>query len=95
MDKPRIKSSEMIIMAMGAIWLILGMSCEKTELTHSMEENEYTVKICDSVKIEDSFNIEDKSGISFEMGNDSLEEDIENVYFHTKEWEEEIMDTNI
>lgn len=84
MDKQPIKNSEMIAMAIGAMCLTLGISCEKTELTNYLEEDDHAVKTCDSVVAEDSVSIDDKSGIYFELESDSLEEQIEDVCLNSE-----------
>lgn len=61
----------------GFIGLLSGISCEKMEITRSMEENNET----ESMYYE--------SGISFDMESDSLEEDVEEVHFTAREWGEE------
>lgn len=70
------------------MWLLLGVSCEKGEMVRSVDRDDYTGLMSDSIIMEES-KVEDESGISFEMESDSLQEDIEDVYFHSKEWEEE------
>ena len=64
----------------GFVWLILGgSSCEEVEPTRS---------ICD---IRETERIDSISGISFELENDSLEEEVEDVYLDAKKWDEEDM----
>lgn len=70
----------------GTGWLLLSTSCEKTEITRSIDEDYET----ESLKHETG-SIDIEEGISFEMESDSLDEDIEEVHFHANEWEEEGM----
>ena len=79
----------------GIIWLLLGFSCEKAELIRSVDSNDFTGLMRDSIIIEESMKMDDKSGISFKMESDSLEEDIEDVYFNAKEWEEDEMNVDL
>ena len=75
-----------VAMTILVIWSLLGFSCERVEMTRSGDWDAITVLRGDSAIIEE------KTGISFEMESDSLEEDIEDVYFNAKEWEEEGLD---
>ncbi len=81
--------SWMTNLCIGALWLMLGMSCDRMELTRSVEE--YDIH----AMTEDSAKIDDQSGISFELDSDSLEEEIENIYFESKEWEDEKMNAHL
>ena len=67
----------------GCVWLFLGISCEKVEITRSGE-------VDDEIEV-----IDDQSGISFEMENDSLEDEIKNIIFDPQEWEEEGMGVDL
>lgn len=78
----------------GLIWLLLGVSCEKGKMVSSLDMDDYTGLMSDSIIMEES-KLEDKSGISFDMESDSLKEDIEDVYFHSNEWEEDGMDVDL
>lgn len=71
------------VVTTGFIWLLSGTSCEKTEITRSMEEDNETERI------------DDKSGISLDMESDSLYEDIEEIHFNAEEWGEEGMDVDL
>ncbi len=68
---------------------MFGTSCDGMELTRSAEVHEI------KAMAEDSTKIDDKSGLSFELDSDSLEEEIENIYFKASEWEEEINNADI
>lgn len=85
------KTLTIVVITTGVMWLLLGVSCEKGELTRSVDLDDYTGLMSDSIIMEESIKMDDKSGISFEMESDSLKEDIEDVYFHSKEWEEQGM----
>lgn len=85
------KTLTILATTIGFMLLLLGASCEKGELTRSVDWNDYTGLISDSIIMEESIKMDDKSGISFEMESDSLLEDIEDVHFHSKEWEEQGM----
>lgn len=79
----------MILTTIGLVWLLAGVSCEKTELTRSIDWDENTEIIEDSVKVND------KSGFSFELESDTLKEEIEEIHFHAKEWEDVGMDADL
>lgn len=72
------KVTAVVIMA-GFLGLTLGVSCEKVELTRSMPD------------VGEPETIDSISGISFELDNDSLEEEVEEVYLDAEKWEEEDM----
>ena len=78
-----------VAMTILVIWSLLGFSCERVEMTRSGDWDDITVLRGDSAIIEE------KTGISFEMESDSLEEDIEDVYFNAKEWEEDGMNVDL
>ena len=78
----------LIMTTVEFVWLLLGTSCEKEVITRSMDQNEYTEIIEDSVKSDG------QSGISFEMDSDTLTEEIEEVHFQAKEWEDVGMDAD-
>lgn len=86
--------SVIIVMTLGLIWLVLGISCEKAEITRSIDGIDYTMTE-DSILIKDTVKNDDKPGISFDIESDSLKEEIENIYFHPKEWEEEDTDIDL
>ena len=82
--------TKFIINTVGFFSLILVViSCEKAELTRSGFIEEFTRET------EDTVTIDEKSGISFELESDSLTEEIEDIYFHAEEWEEESMDSDL
>lgn len=78
-----------IITLIGFVWLLSGTSCEKEVMTRSMDWDEHTEIIEDSVKVDGL------SGISFEMGSDTLKEEIEEIHLHTKEWEDLSMNADL
>ena len=69
-----------VMITIGVGWLIFGTSCDNVGLTRSrsMDWDEHTEGIEDSVKADDQLEI------SFEMENDTLKEEIEEVYFNPK-----------
>lgn len=77
------------VSCIGIMWLMCGTSCDRMEVTPSEEVHDI------NVMAEDSTKIEDKSGISFVLDSDSLEDEIENVYFNASEWEEEKMNADL
>lgn len=83
------KKNNLVVPSIGFVWLLLAISCEKTELTRSIDWDENTDIIEDSVKVND------KSGFSFELESDTLKEEIEEIHFHAKEWEEEDMSADL
>lgn len=89
------KTLTIVATTIGFMWLLLGISCEKGGLTRSVDWDDYTEFMSDSIIMEDSIKMDDKSGISFEMESDSLKEDIEDVYFHAKEWGEERINVDL
>ena len=79
----------MAMTTIGLGWLTVGMSCDEVGLTRSMELDVYTEITKDSVKVEG------QSGISFEMESDTLKEEIEEVHFQAKEWEDVGIDADL
>ncbi|MDE7351310.1 MAG: hypothetical protein K2N25_09595 [Muribaculaceae bacterium] len=54
------------------------------------------MEITRSGEVDDEIEvIDDQSGISFEMENDSLEDEIKNIIFDPQEWEEEGMGVDL
>lgn len=86
---------EMIVMMVGFILLLSVTSCEHEELTRSMDQDDYAIMIEDSLMTDDTVIIEEESGISFDMECDSLEDDVEEVRFIAKEWEEDGMEVDL
>lgn len=67
------KNKEILgVVITGFIWLLSGLSCEKMEITRSIEEDNETEKM------------DDESGVSFELESDSLKEDVEELHFIAK-----------
>ncbi|MBD5263188.1 MAG: hypothetical protein HDS39_03845 [Bacteroides sp.] len=68
------------------IWIVSGLlasSCEKSDIDLISDDNDGQERK------------EDVSGISFDLKSDTLEEDIEYVYFEADEWKENEMGANL
>ncbi len=82
-DSPFPKKFSIRIFAIAAfVVLIWGVSCEKEDISHSQGRDVGT-KIYDS---------QPEPGISFDLESDSLEENVEEIYFEAKAWDEDEMD---
>ncbi len=77
-------ASDMIVIGTISIWFTLGMSCEKNEAYHFPESHDYTIMSEDTLDLNER-NMDEKSGISFDLESDSLEDEIENIFFFAKE----------
>ncbi|MDE5871866.1 MAG: hypothetical protein K2H22_07985 [Muribaculaceae bacterium] len=84
-----------IPIAIVSMCLTFGMSCEKIEVTRSIDSDDNEVRTSDSIVIEDTVDIEANSGIIFGLGSDSLEVEIEDLHFHPQNWEEESVNTDL
>ena len=83
------KQTSFIATIIGFSCIIALISCEKAELTRSTETYNQTSMP------EDSINAEDNSGIILELESDTLEEQIEDLYFQAQEWQEEELNTDL
>ena len=81
--------------AIVSVFLILVTSCEKMEVTRSTDNDNNGLRTWDSVVTEDSVDMNLGSGITFDLGSDSLEVEIEELHFQPKDWEEEIIHTDL
>lgn len=79
----------MAVGALGSLLLPFATSCENTELTHSFDDDGK------AIMTEDSVNVDDEEGISLELESDSLEEQVEEIHFKAKDWEEEAMNADL
>lgn len=71
------------------------MSCEKVEFKRSPERDNHAVRAEDSILIEDSGLLDEQPSISLELESDSLEDEVEEIYFYAEDWEEELIDTDL
>ena len=79
----------LIMTTIEFVLLLLGTSCEKEVITRSIDQDEYTEII------EDSLKVDSQSGISLNMESDTLKEEIEEIHFQAKEWEDVGMDVDV